>query len=122
MRIVIPLLLATTLAALPAMAGAQQLGAGVDAAEDAADTNAAPVEVQGRSAFGRVMDVMIAALVQQHGHTGPQARTADPGRTLQPRAATLPVPPRRKAKKPAPGIDISLGAAFALPAERHDSD
>jgi hypothetical protein len=121
MRIVIPLLLATTLAALPAVADAQQLGAGVDAAKDAADTNAAPVEVQGRSAFGRVMDVMIAALVQQHGQTGPQARTAEPGRSLQPRADNLPAPPRRKAK-PAAGIDISLGAAFALPAERHDSD
>ena len=76
----------------------------------AADTNAAPVKVEGRSAFGRVMDIMIASLVQQHeGVQPPQGRAAGTGKSLQSHANALPPPPRRKAKS-APSIDISLGA------------
>lgn len=76
-----------------------------------------PAEAPKRSAFGRVMDVMISALMDQQGQPA-QAGTGLPA-TLQPVARQRTAAARgerpAKARRGEPAIEISLGERFALP-------
>jgi len=65
-----------------------------------------------RSAFGRVMDVMITALVQQQEQPRATARGAKPmARGLAMQAS----PPKSSAARTEPRIKVALGERFALP-------
>lgn len=116
MRILFPLLFAMMLALAPRLAPAQQratptMDMDVVALETVESTGEAPR----RSAFGRVMDVMIDALVAQQAHTpATAAAVRAPATGFAPRAAE-----RRAAesagKRAQPRIEITLGERFALP-------
>ena len=96
------------LALAPSPATAQQHGA---LAVDVDGTSEAPAkDAQRKSAFGRVMDVMIAALVQQEVHGQPAAAA--------PKVSTHHLQPAKAASTTAPRIDITLGGEFALPPEK----
>src|SRR3546814_1247717 len=102
MRSVLVLAASSLLCVAPCVAQAQER---VDDVVDLQGVQSAAT-ASPRSAFGRVMDVMIAKLVEQH--SGP----ADAGSTL----ALDSVPQRAEAvTRKAPQIDIALGERFALP-------
>lgn len=120
MRAMAPLLMAILAVSLPRLAGAQEHGAGV--------VDLAPVESSGqqRSAFGRVMDVMIGVLVeQQRPQARPDAHALSQARL--PLQATRDRSPKARASQAhahasqalqrgaGPRIDIELGDRFALP-------
>ena len=65
-----------------------------------------------KSAFGRVMDVMIASLMQQKAHPSNASAKNANAQALQ---HTL--RPATAAKPASPAIDITLGGEFALPPE-----
>ena len=118
MRILAALLFATTCAVLPMTAHAQQGDARI---VDLAGTEATRADAPRKSAFGRVMDVMIGTLLQEHA-----ARTTTANRVPHQRQAfaadavtSSPARGGRVPRKEAPArksdIDISLGERFALP-------
>jgi hypothetical protein len=123
MRILPALLFATTCAVLPMTAHAQQGDARI---VDLAGTEATRADAPRKSAFGRVMDVMIGTLLQQHAVQDHAARTTTASRVPHQRQAfaadavtSSPARGGRGPRKEAPtrkaDIDISLGERFALP-------
>jgi len=107
MRSVLVLAASSLLCVAPCVAQAQErVNDVVDLQGVQSEATASP-----RSAFGRVMDVMIAKLVEQHSEpadardaTRPTALAID---SVSPRAA--------EARRNPPQIDIALGERFALP-------
>ena len=68
-----------------------------------------------RSAFGRVMDVMIATLVEQQHATASQPRARHASAASR-GAATAKLPANKSSgPRSEPQIEISLGERFALP-------
>jgi hypothetical protein len=113
MRLALPLLALALLGLVPRPSPAQEATPVVDL--QAVDV---PMDAEAprKSAFGRVMDLMIATLVEQHGGQD-RARKA-------PRATSLAldsVPAsnvearRRSSRGATPKIDIAIGERFALP-------
>lgn len=88
---------------------------------DAALVELDTVETRGdtadRSAFGRVMDVMIAALVQQHEQRRRAAATKQDANAVESGniASLRPAKPAKPTRIEAPRIEISLGERFRLP-------
>lgn len=114
MRLALSILSLLLLGAVPRLASAQQAPA-----QPVVDLATVDVGVEAdaprRSAFGRVMDLMIATLVEQHDGQAP-AR-AVPTASLALEAAP---DARRDGRRPsgrakAAKIDIALGERFALP-------
>src|SRR5690606_25257844 len=109
-------LLAFLVALAPRLAQAQQRSAPL-VELDTVETRGDAAE---KSAFGRVMDVMITALVQQHeqrrqAFANKQEVKALEGANVAGVATLLPTPPARPQRAEAPQIEISLGERFALP-------
>jgi hypothetical protein len=113
MRLALPILILALLGLAPRPSLAQEAAPVVDL-----QTVDVPMDAEAprKSAFGRVMDLMIATLVEQHGGQDHARKT--------PRAASLAldsVPAsngeaRRRASRGATTkIDIALGERFALP-------
>ncbi len=107
MRSVLVLAASSLLCVAPCVAQAQER---VDDVVDLQGVQSAAT-ASPRSAFGRVMDVMIAKLVEQHSEPattrdakGPTALAID---SVSQRAA--------EASRNPPQIDIALGERFALP-------
>ena len=114
MRMVAALLCTTLLALSPRPASAQDAPARVVDLQSVESNADAPK----RSAFGRVMDVMISALVQQQASPRATAQAHIPATqalALQPAAS--PAPPRAtpRATRAEPRIRVALGERFALP-------
>ena len=111
MRILFPLLFAMMLATAPRLAPAQQRAAPtMDMDVVALETVESNGEAPRRSAFGRVMDVMINALVAQQARApAPAAAGHAPATDFVPRTAESP------GKRAQPSIEITLGERFALP-------
>lgn len=109
MRILLSLSILATLVLAPTPAPAQERVPGVVDLQRV-ESNATESR---RSAFGRVMDVMIAALVQQQAapETRTQAGQSKDALSLDPDS----VPPR--ADRANAKIEIALGERFALPPE-----
>lgn len=108
-------LLAFLVVLAPRLAQAQQRSAPLvelDTVETRGDAD--------KSAFGRVMDVMITALVQQHEQRRQAFANKQEVKALEVTnvadvATLLPTPPARPQRAEAPQIEISLGERFALP-------
>ena len=118
MRTVIPALYVLTCAAamFPAAALAQQSDARI---VDLPGTNTPAEEDRPRSAFGRVMDVMIATLIEEQT----QPATARTSRSHAKRAL---LPPVQRQRAPAAAaaaaatprrIEVTLGEGFELPSQ-----
>ena len=114
MRMVAALLCTTLLALSPRPASAQDAPARVVDLQSVESNADAPK----RSAFGRVMDVMISALVQQQASPRATAQAHIPATqalALQPAASPAPARATPRATRAEPRIRVALGERFALP-------
>lgn len=113
MRLALSILSLLLLGAVPRLASAQQAPA-----QPVVDLATVDVGVEAdapRSAFGRVMDLMIATLVEQHDGQAPARAVPTASLALEAAPAARRDGRRPSGRAKAAKIDIALGERFALP-------
>jgi len=114
MRLALSLLSLVLLGVAPRVAFAQQAPAQPVVNLETVDVGM-EADAPRKSAFGRVMDLMIATLVEQHGGQAPARKVANASLALDAAPAARRDGRRPSGRAKAPKIDIALGERFALP-------